>query len=179
LITEAEKNAYTTRLTQPADQERLYAVLLDLTHTVDLRLAGFERGLGPPAAPYALAELFGKWTATLRMSVLLAGEQISEHNLAQARAEHVREWARYQNIQRPRLYELTGGDRMFAPPADAESAMRESMRDFVLLLAGRTGTLRQAIVEAQAQALDIRVRGWVQLALSDWPGHAARLSLSW
>jgi hypothetical protein len=158
LIVEAEKSAYATRLAQPADQERLYAVLLDLTHSVDLRLAGFERGLGPPVAPYALAQLFGKWMATLRMSVVLASEQVPEHELAEARAEHVREWARYQNIQRPRLYEQTRGDRMFAPPADAEDAMRESLRDFILLLAGRTGVLREAI--AEAQVLDTRVRGW-------------------
>lgn len=155
LLAEAEKTAHTTRRMGLADQERLYGVLLDLTHSVDLRVAGFERGLGPAAAPYLLFQLFGKWMATLRMSVVLATEQIPEHELAAVRAEHIRDWNRYQNVIRPRLYEQTGGN-MFAPPADAEDAMRENLRDFVLALAGRVGVLRQALTDAQA--LDARVR---------------------
>ena len=155
LLANVEKTAYTTRRIEAADRERLYSLLIDLTHDVDLRLSGFERGLGPPQAPLVLAQLFGSWVARLRMSVVLRGEQVTEQELAEARAEHVAEWARYQQV-RPGLHAASGGDRMFAAPPDEEEGYRQSLNGFVTLLAGRRGLLAESI--AEARQLDERIR---------------------
>ena len=157
MLARIQKETYAKHQIDQKDKERLYSMLFDLTHDVELRLSGFERALGPPQAPLVLAQLFGMWLATVRMSVMLAGEQLAEVELAEARAEHIATWARYQEM-RPAMHEASGGDRLFQPAPDAEEGYRQKLRGFVTLLAGRRGLLAECI--AEAAELDAKIRAF-------------------
>lgn len=156
MLVRVEKTAYETGEMDLAGWEKLYSILLDLSHHVDVRLAGLERGLGPAVAPFGIAELTASWMATLRTKVLLSAEKIPEETLTQARAEHIRDWARYQNLVRPTLHERSTDVHMFAAPEDAEDAARQSLRGYVTVLAGVAGLLGEAMEEAMAT--DARIR---------------------
>ena len=157
MLARVQKESFAHSRIEPLEQEKLYSMLFDLSHNVELRQSGFERSLGPPQAPVMLAQLFGMWMATVRMKVVLATEQVAEADLAEARAEHIAEWARYQQM-RPALYVASGGDRMFQPPPDLEAGYREKLSGFVTLLAGRRGLLAQCI--ADAARLDEKIRAF-------------------
>jgi hypothetical protein len=157
MLARIQKESYARSRIEPREQEKLYSMLFDLSHNVALRMSGFERSLGPPQAPVMLAQLFGMWMATVRMKVVLATEQVAEAELAEARAEHIAEWARYQQI-RPALHAASGGDRMFQPPPDEEEGYRQKLAGFITLLAGRRGLLALCIEEAAR--LDSRIRAF-------------------
>ncbi|MFI2078473.1 hypothetical protein [Streptomyces triculaminicus] len=107
-----------------------------------------ERGIGLPELPLTVTDALAIWVARGRVVALLEREQVSEAQLAEARALHRQEWASYE-AQRSRLEERAMTPGFFARPDSAQAQALEQVSAFVLTLAGFLGILRITVAEAR------------------------------